>query len=427
YLLKPFSYKKLENRLVKALEKRTVLGGIYDALAVRNYKRALAECVKASQAHSKYMLAIMRLKGEVLLNLEQPKLALDLYELILSHRDFSWAKLGKAIAYYHLTDYTTAAALLTELCELRETRIEALNWLASIYTQRKCYAKAEEILIESVKLSPKNISRQRALANIASLQGDWDIALRCFKSVLDNTRFSVHEHTDHHFNYIHCLLDHAQSSNQLQQAKIFSQTQAILKSAYQRFDKPLIHELEKVASARIMMMKGELKLASELLYSCNDEVILNCGRDSGLALAKAWLELGEHEKYNEIMALITLPEASNSIEEMSYFLLINEVNIGHQEKIAKLLNLNEQGIKLYRSGLYPAATSVFLEAHELMPNNTQLSLNLAQSMIQGWPENEVFVKKKQIARQCIKVAEAEQLSGISKQRYDAIKKELKAL
>ena len=427
YLLKPFSYKKLETRLVRALEKRKVLGGIYDALAVGNYKKALAECVKATKENSKYMLVIMRLKGEVLLNLKQPQLALDLYNSILAHRDFSWAKLGKAIAYYHLGDYTNAAMLLNELCELRETRIEALNWLSSIYAQRKCYSEAKDILVESVKLSPKNIPRQRALANISLLEGDWDIAQRCFKTVLDNTRFSVHEHIDHHFNYIHCLLDRAKSSNQLQQAKIFSQIQATLKSASQRFDKTLFHELEKVVFSRIRIMKGELKAAIESLTGCNVEMIVDCGRDSGLALAKAWFELGDHEKYDEIMALITLPEDSNSIEAMSDLLLINKVNLEHKEKITKLLSLNEQGIKLYRSGLYPASTSVFLEAHEIMPNNVQLSLNLAQSITKGWPASEEFAKKKRIAKHCLNVIEAEQLNAEPEQRYDAIEKELKAI
>ncbi|MCP5077723.1 MAG: hypothetical protein GY951_06655, partial [Psychromonas sp.] len=178
-----------------------------------------------------YSALITRLKGEVLLNLHQPQSAFDLYESVLEFRDFSWARLGKAISYYHLQDYNNSAKILNELCELPETRIEALNWLSSIYAQRECYSQSKEILIESVKLSPKTIPRQRALANLSLLEGDWDIALRCFKTVLDNTRFSVHEHINHHFNYIHCLLDKAKPSSELQQAKVFSQSQTTLKSA----------------------------------------------------------------------------------------------------------------------------------------------------------------------------------------------------
>ncbi|WP_019613148.1 response regulator [Psychromonas ossibalaenae] len=427
YLLKPFSYKTLEARLVRSLEKRKVLGGIYDALAVRDYKKALAECGRASKLHQKYALPIMRLKGEVLLNLKQPKMALDLYNSILGHRDFSWAKLGKAIAFYHLEDYTESATLLTELCELRETRIEALNWLSSIYAQRECYSQAKDILVESVKLSPKNIPRQRALANLSLLEGDWEIAQRCFKTVLDNTRHSVHENINHHFNYIHCLLDRAKGGSELQQAKVFSQVQATLKSASLRFNKEQFYELEKIVSARMAIMRGALKPASENLTDCNIDMVIECGRDSALVLAKAWLELGNSDKYEEILALISFPEDDNSIEVMSDLLLINKVKQSNKEQIAKLLSLNEQGIKLYRSGLYPASTSVFLEAFEIMPNNSQLSLNLAQSMTKGWPVSVEFSKKKRIAKLCINVIESQSLDDMSKKRYSSFEQELKAI
>jgi len=427
YLLKPFTYKKLETRLIRALEKRKVLGGIYDALAMRDYKKSLAECAKASKKSSKYMLPIMRFKGEVLLNLDQPKLALELYDLILSHRELSWAKLGKAIAYYHLADYANSETLLAELCGLKETRIEALNWLASIYLQRHSYSQAKDILNESVKLSPKNIPRQRALANISLLEGDSDTAIRSFKSVLNNTRFSVHEHIDHHFNYIHCLLDHAPKSNQLQQAKIFSQIQPILKNASQRFDKALCQELEKVVTSRILLIKEELKAAVKSLDSCDVDVILGCGPDSSLALANTWFDSGDHEKYTEIINAISFPEESNKIENMSGHQLVKTVCLAHEKEITKLLNLNEQGIKLYRNGLYSAATVVFIEAHEIMANNSQLALNLAQSALKGWPTTETFSKKKAIVKECIRVIEAVPLNGMSKQRYKVIEKQLKAI
>jgi len=426
YLLKPFSYKKLEGRLVRSLEKRKVLGRIYDCLAVKDYAKALYECGKAGKAHKKYNLPIMRLKGEVLINLQQPQSAFDLYDSILEFRDFSWARLGKAIAYYHLKDYTRSAQMLNALCDFPETRIEALNWLSSIYAQRNCYSQAKDILTESVKLSPKNIPRQRALANLSLLEGDWEVAQRCFKTVLENTRFSVHEHINHHFNYIHCTLDRAKTANELQQAKIFSQVQAILKSASQRFDKDHFFELDKIVSARILVMKGQLKSATQALYDVDVDIVLNsCGRDSGLALSKAWFELGNHEKYNEVIALIAPSEDNNTIESMSDLLLVNKEQAENKDKIAKLLALNEQGITLFKNGLYPAATSIFLAAHDVMPNNALLALNLAQSLIKGWPSTEDFTRKNRVAKHCINVIEASLLDELSIKRYDAIKAQLK--
>ena len=154
---------------------------------------------------------------------------------------------------------------------------------------------------------------------------------------------------------------------------------------------------------------------------------MECGRDCILSLAKAWFELGDYEKYQEIIALITPPENDNSIEMMSELLLVNKLQKDNKDKIAKLLSFNEQGIKLFRSGLYPASTSVFLDAYEIMPHNTLLALNLAQSMTKGWPTTVEFSKKKKVAKQCINIIEAQPLDELSQKRYRSFESELKAL
>ncbi|WP_413699850.1 hypothetical protein ACLKMH_21225 [Psychromonas sp. KJ10-10] len=259
------------------------------------------------------------------------------------------------------------------------------------------------------------------------MEGDWEVAQRCFKTVLYNTRFSVHDHIRHHFNYIHCILDKATTCNELEQAKSFSQCQAVLKSAHQRFDKAIFVELEKVVYARIMIMKKQLKDASDSLNKCQTEIVIKCGRDCGLSLAKAWFELGDYEKYYKIIALIELPETDNSIEMISDLLVIERAQLTNKNKVSKLLELNEQGVKLFRTGLYPASSSIFLEAHEIMPNNVPLALNLGQSLTKGWPANVSFIKKKQTAKHCINVVESNQLDELSDKRYRSIESALKSI
>ncbi|WP_413702431.1 response regulator [Psychromonas sp. KJ10-10] len=95
YILKPFSYKKLEHRLVRAFEKRKVLGKIYDSLVTKDYKRALNECTKATTANPNYSFPILRLKGEVLLHLKKPQSAYNLYESALEFRGFPGQNLVK--------------------------------------------------------------------------------------------------------------------------------------------------------------------------------------------------------------------------------------------------------------------------------------------------------------------------------------------
>ena len=429
YLLKPFSYKKLESRLTKALEKRKVLGLIFDAVLADDYQGALEACATITKLHPKYALSVTRLKAEVFIKLGRYKEASDLYDMALEARDFGWARLGKAITCYHLDELPKAIIILKQLAEVLETRVEALNWLANIFVKQNRLELVEDTLIESVKVSPKNIPRQRALANFSVLNEDWEVALRCFKTVLTNTRFSIHENIEHHFNYVHCLLDKAQSENELQRAKLFSQAQAVLRNAKNKFDYSIFSELEKIASARIAILRDVLQEANLDLSDCKQEVVINCGKDSILQLAKAWFELGDYEHYESLMKLLPQDPSNKSIESVSEMLRIEKTSKENDVRIGKLLELNQQGLALYKSGLYQASTAVFLEAFQLVPNNLQLSLNLAQSISKGWPTNETNLLKKVTIKRCVNIIESQPipLETQVKARYESFEYELKKL
>jgi len=429
YLLKPFSYKKLESRLIKALEKRKVLGVIYDAVLASDYEGSLDACATVVRFHPTFSLAVMRLKAEVFIKLERFDQALSLYEKALQTREFSWARLGKAICFYHLNELPKAIFILRQLTEVLETRVEALNWLANIYIKQNRLELVEETLLESVKISPKNIPRQRALANFSELNGDWDIALRCFKTVLSNTRFSIHENIEHHFNYIHCILDKAQTESELQRAKLFSQAQAILKNASKRFDSAIFAELEKVAISRIAVLRDVLSEANAALLNCDQEVVIKCGKSSTLQLAKAWFELGDYEHYEVLMGQLPSNAADESIENVSEILRIKKARKANEARIAKLLELNQQGLALYKSGLFQASTAIFLEAFRLVPNNFQLALNLGQSISKGWPTNETHLLKRITIKRCINIIESNphSLEKQVKARYDSFRLTLKKM
>jgi len=429
YLVKPFSYKKLENRLIKALERRKVLGLIFDAVQANDYQGALQACDTIHKLHPNYVLAIIRLRAEVFIKLGRYEEASVLYDKALTTREFGWARLGKAITYYYLNELPKAIIILKQLVKVLETKVEALNWLANIFVKQNRLELVEETLIELVKISPKSIPRQRALANFSVLNGDWDIALRCFKTILNNTRFSIHESIEHHFNYIHCLLDKAQNENELQRAKLTTQAQSILKNASNRFDKDIFSELEKIVSSRIAVLRGGLQDAAKNLLNCNENVVINCGKDSLLQLAGTWFELGDYEHYERLMKLLPKESSSDSIESVSDSMRVEMESEKNKIKIAKLLELNQKGLSLYQSGLYQGSTAVFLEVFKLIPNNLQLALNLAQSITKGWPTTEPYSVKKFTIKRCINIIESQAvpLEKQVKARYESFEYDLKRL
>jgi len=427
YLLKPFSYQKLKTRLVKALEKREILGSIFEAITANDYERVLEACDTVSKSHPNYILPIMRIRAEAFTRLGRHKQALKIYDLILAKRELGWAKLGQAIAYYHLEDLPTAVKLLKQLTNELETKVEALNWLAKIFLKVNKLDLVEDILNESVKISPKNIPRQLALANFSILNDNIDVGLRCFKAILGNTYFSVHDNIIHHFNYAHCLLDKAKSESQLLRVKLISEVQVILKNAKNRFDQSTFLELEKVALARIAISQDQLRKANTILDDCKEDIVIRSGNSNILQLAKTWFELGNYEKYQTLMKLLPKEAHNDDIESISEILLIQKTNEKTSAKITKLLDLNQQALALYQNGLYPASTSLFLEAFQLIPNNLQLSLNLAQSISKGWPGDKSYSLKKTTIKRCVQIIESQSIpiEGTAKARYESFKDTLK--
>jgi len=427
YLLKPFSYKKLKARLTKVLERREILGSIFDAVNVNDYQGALAACNTVVKLHPNYAFPVMRIKGEIFIQLGRYREASKVYSIVLANRDLSWAKLGKAISYYHLDKLSKALIIFKQLTQTLETKVEALNWLAKIFLKKDRLQLVEKILVESVKISPKNIPRQRALGNLSAMNNDWDMAQRCFKTILASTQFSIHDNIDHHFNYVHCLLDKAQSESQLQRAKLFLEVQIVLKNAKNKFEQSVFIELEKVASTRIAILRDELLDANLALADCNQEVVITSGKSNILHLAKTWFELGNYERYQTLMKLIFQKANNDSIETVSEMLLIEKVRNEINAKITKLLELNQQGLTLYKSGLYPASTAMFLQAFKLIPNNLPLSLNLAQSISKGWPANETYSLKKSIINHCVNIIESQTipLEGHMRARYESFQNNLK--
>ena len=427
YLLKPFSYKKLKSRLVKAFEKREILVSILDAITNDDYQGALTACDSVSKLHPNYTLPIMRIKAEVFIKLGHYKQASKIYSIILATRELGWAKLGKAITYYHLGELPKAIILLKQLTEGLETKVEALNWLAKICVKKNRLELVEETLIESVKISPKNVSRQRALANFSSLNDNLDVALRCFKTILSNTYYSIHDNINHHFNYVHCLLDKAKNESQLQRVKLILEAQMVLKNAKNRFEQSTFLELEKVALARIAISRNALQEANTTLAGCDEKMVISHGNNNVLQLAKAWFELGNYESYQTLMKLLPKETHNDDLVNVSEILLIEKINKQTSVKIAKLLDLNQQGLALYKSGLYEASTTAFLEAFQLIPNNLQLSLNLAQSISKAWPIKENYSLKKMIIKQCVQIIESQSIpiEGMAKARYESFEHDLK--
>ena len=188
----------------RTFQKKTALLKVYEAIFEEDNVKAIRACEKASRASPEYSAMALRIKGELLIRTKQYEKAHMMYEAILSTRELPWAVLGNAIARIKLGDWQDAERTLKQLAELDETKVEALDWLGRLYISREQNKDAQTKLAEAAKISPRNIHRQRALANLAIINGEVDEAVRAFSKIITASRYSVFDTPENYLNFARC-------------------------------------------------------------------------------------------------------------------------------------------------------------------------------------------------------------------------------
>ncbi|MDX1392605.1 MAG: response regulator, partial [Rheinheimera sp.] len=126
YLLKPFSYQQLEERISRAIKNRIALRKIYISLFDHDYANAITECDNVVKAKPEFAIAALRIKGELLLQQRQYALAEQFYQQVLQqHKQLAWARLGHAVACFYQQRWDDTELQLADLTQFDETKVEA--------------------------------------------------------------------------------------------------------------------------------------------------------------------------------------------------------------------------------------------------------------------------------------------------------------
>ncbi|NTS77975.1 response regulator [Catenovulum sp. SM1970] len=427
FLLKPFTYKGLEKRFARALAKKRILAKVYQAIDEKEVVEAINHCNDIIKNESKNALVALRMKGELLLQIGEAQRALKLYDNVLEKRSYSWAKLGKAIATFKAGEQNTSEQQLFELLESEETRLEAYDWLGRLNINRQDTATAFEMLIEAGKISPRNMVRQRAIANLAIANNEVDEAVRAYSRILKNSRYSVFDTPENYLNFARSLLDLCTDSNKLEIAKQVTKCTELMGEIERRFYSDSVKAQEAVLKARIAVLKGEMESARDLLDESEKHESPYDSADDRLDKAKAYFATGNLSRSDEIMASLDELVEKDDLISTTLQVLVEKEKEGHEELRERIRQLNNEGLKFYQNAMYPQSVECFVEAYSFMPNNASLALNLVQAitkvgtfLTQGHSPKEM----KSICNRCMTIIEQSDLSENNMRRYHSLKPEL---
>lgn len=384
FVLKPFSYLELEKRLAKAWQSRVALRKVYQAMPAGDLVAVHTELDEVIKNAPAYTLLALRLKGEVLLAQREYNAAMQLYKKIQQQRDFSWTRLGAAIAMVKLQQWPEAEQLLLSLTEADDVRPEALDWLSRLYLLQGALPQALEQLTELVKLQPTNIDAQTAIASVMQLSGQDDDALRYRQKLIQQFRFSGFDRADYYLELTRLLLAQASQTELAGFNAALKKCSEALASMPQKL---LTDETEPevlALRARISLLQGHIADAKQLtdeLQIKEDAAVgsVGCLVDK-IRLMFALGELKQAERY--LTQLKALPTEQDDLHSCCQRLSAARALQQDSKLRSDIRDWNQAGMAAAQSGNVKAALLQLRLAFLSMPCNAGLALNLLQTLTQ---------------------------------------------
>lgn len=205
----------IERRINKAIKDRIDLLSIYEAIDIKDYKRALALCDEHIAANKRLKNHVMKLRWFVYLELHDYEKARTAYSEIIElskveEADGEEAKLKKPIppyakvwlakANYFLWDKESAIVDMKSTMAENPEFMEWYDALAELYLSSWDTKSAQDVLVEATKKSPSKFDRQKLLWLVALDNEDYETAWLAFKKLTTDWKFS---HASHPENFAH--------------------------------------------------------------------------------------------------------------------------------------------------------------------------------------------------------------------------------
>lgn len=405
YILKPFSFPLLKERMVKALKQKMALRKVFQSTADNEFKEALKQCDLVIRDNTDYQLFAERLKGELLLRQHEYVKAEAFYSDIAQRQNVPWAELGIAIALLKQQRTAEAMLLFRSLADKNETMIEALDYIAKELFKAGDIKGAFDILQNLTQLSPKNIPRQKTLANIAMLCHDFATAAKIFHRIVSIARHSLHDSAHNYLNHARCIIDNAHLHPPIERANALGHVSKLLDSLVRRFNpEPIVFDLQ-ILQVRLLSVRGKAKDAKRLLAKYPQLDDQDYHPETCLDAAKAYFETGDiFGCYHYVELLKKQLEKADFLTDSQRLLLQTE-QVRFEELYNKLQKLIADATTAYQQQLYGRAVNLFCKCFSEMPTNPTIafSLLLAISRSDGATTDEIDISK--AAYQLLKQAE----------------------
>lgn len=382
FLLKPFSYVELEKRLAKVWSHRSKMRKVYQALQQQDYKAAQLELDLIINAVNASSLLALRLMAEVLLAEGNYAAALKLYDQVMQQRDFSWARLGQAVAMLQLDDYQQAETQLVALTELDEVRPEALQWLACLYLRQARFDLAQKQLADLLRGQSTHVVAHLATVAVLRLSGQNGECIKYLQKLIQQYRFSGFDRGEYYFELCRLQLEQAQKASLKEFSAAVKKAQESLSTMPQKLMNATTEVSQQILRARISLLQGHIADARQVLSALDSEKM---PADAGtkLDIAKLAFALGEQKQADSYLKQVK-DDRAGAADLLSCCQRLTALELLQQEQQlrSQIRDWNQAGMNEAETSNTKKALALLRQAFVYMPCNPGLVLNLLQVLAQ---------------------------------------------
>lgn len=429
YLLKPFTAEVLKVRMERLLEKKDRLARVDQLQDKGDWHGVIAACNDILAAKDRYMIDVMRIKGNALLFAGQGAEAVEFYRQALNLRPMPWARLGLARAQQQQGEIKDSIDTLEALIVDEPRLMAAYDLLGKLHLASGHTETALSILENAQTISPNSLARHRAIATVAEKKGDYARVEQALDQVVKKTRNSPLRETR----------DIAQLGKALTEIGESAKAVTLLEEARTNFrgdaNDPLLAAVEAIAQHQA----GNPEKAEAALARSMQGDVSKLSADIAMTIAKACLNTGRQAEAQGILKNLVQnnPESTGLHEEISTVLRDNGAGALSEnlikESIGEIIQLNNAAVLRAKAGELSIAAEMLTDAANRLPGNMQVVSNAAAALLFDVFNNGLDADKlrqAQAFQQAVlaqapshpKLAEIGELMNRIRQKYSAAKK-----
>lgn len=381
YLLKPINQVLLQNRLEKLIARKQSLGVVEAAIRAKDFGAAIGHCDQLLKDKAVNSQEILRIKSDLLLTLGDHAAARLLFESVLAVRNIAWAKTGLGKVLYYAQDYAGAATLFGQVLQDNRMYVEAADWLAKAFEAMGELARAEQVLLDAVKLSPNSPVRQKNLGDTAFKNGSLDVAQAALEKTIRISEFSTHKNPAVYASLAEVFGEKnspEEALNVLKRSKAdfrFNpaaalQTAAAESRIYQKMGQP--------AKAQAALATAE-QLVTQLADNISPELLVE--------VAKSQFKLGQKDKAFSLLQRVIKNNHENVALSSQIEAVFASENLLQEGKALvkasrqEVIDINNQGVTLAKQGDFAQGVKLLRSAVQQLPGSEAVIINLAGLLI----------------------------------------------